>query len=1100
MDTTSLKNYAPQARKKFIQVITDRAALFGLTAKKVEPVTVQGDVAIIGGKAFPSSVVEKRQQLEERIDLQGFEHTMEAIAYTWFNRLVAIRYMELHGYLDHGYRVLSHPESDTETPEILQYAEHVNLPGLNNDEVIELKLDGSKEPELYRKLLIAQCNALHEAMPFLFEQIDDDSELLLPDNLLHSDSIIRNLVSAIDEDDWQEVEIIGWLYQFYISEKKSEVIGKVVKSEDIPAATQLFTPNWIVKYLVQNSLGRQWVATYPDSPLKEKMEYYIEPAEQTPEVQAKLDEITPDSLNPEELTLLDPACGSGHILVEAYDLLKEIYLERGYRLRDIPALILAKNLFGLEIDDRAAQLAAFALTMKARADDRQIFNGRHQPNVVSIQESNGLDINGIVQAFTSKTVTDESFAPPGEFGFMAPIKAPLLAGEEAERVDDEQVATDLKSLLHQFEDAKTYGSLITIPEDLAKRLPALAATVKEALSKTDISNQWAVQVANMFVSQASLLAGEYDFVITNPPYLGKKYFLASLRHYSLCTTPASSANLFSLFVTRSRQFAGKKGSFALITLHNWMYLSDFTDFRIDLLSSCDLTSLIHLGPHAFPEISGEMVQTAAFSFQPMETSNLQTPFLRLVAGDSEHKRNDFLDRRHLHLCDAKVRFAHIDGWPVLYWFSDTALEAFAKGSPLGDVAKPRAGLSTGKNEQFQRYWFEVSIESIGFGYVSASQTSDGEHRWFPCNSGGENIKWYGNHLVVVDWQFDGRRIRTFTDANGKLRSRPQNTGYYFREGLTWNKLGSSGFAARFKTSGFVFDDTARSAFPDTRHHTLCVLGVLNSILGRNILPALNPSMSFTNWDLARIPMLFDDGVVSLVQDLVKLAKARWDEQELSWDFKSDPVVSIDGDINSVLGSMDSYAVASEDLWASMQYTERKLDQVLVSLYGLTGESRVLLNKDDSVKNGWSLLHATSSLISYAIGCMLGRYSLDEPGLAYAHSGNEGFDPSRYKTFPADADGIVPMTEFDWFEDDAARRFEEFIGVAWPKEHLEENLAFVAEQLAAKKNEQPRDTIRRYFAKGFFKDHLQTYKVLKHPPRPIYWLFTSGKLGAFQALA
>jgi hypothetical protein len=358
--------------------------------ERIEPIVEQGDVAIIAGSPFPRSMAKKRKSLEKRVRQKGFDQLMEAVAYTWFNRFVAIRFMELHGYLGHGYRVLSHPEG-ARTPEILEHAEHVDLPGIDREKVIELKLKGTKEPELYRMLLIAQCNALHKAMPFLFEEIGDATELLLPEKLLHSDSLIRKLVDEIPEEEWREVEIIGWLYQFYISEKKGQVIGKVVKSEDIPAATQLFTPNWIVKYMVQNTLGRQWVATYPDSPLRQNMEYYIEPSEQSPEVQNQVQAITPESLNPEDLTLLDPACGSGHILVEAYDLLKAIYQERGYRAKDIPRLILEKNLFGLEIDDRAAQLAAFALMMKARADDRRIFENGAKPHVIAIQESKGLD-------------------------------------------------------------------------------------------------------------------------------------------------------------------------------------------------------------------------------------------------------------------------------------------------------------------------------------------------------------------------------------------------------------------------------------------------------------------------------------------------------------------------------------------------------------------------------------------------------------------------------------------------------------------------------------------------------------------------------------
>ena len=417
MNKNKLKSYAQKARREFIQAVTDRAHFYGLKEHSMAPCEVKGDFAIINGKPFPKRVANQRNKLEERINQNGYAQVMENIAYTWFNRFVAIRYMELHGFLSHGYRVLSHP-SDENLPEILEKAQYVELTGLDKDEVINLKMDGTKDDELYRLLLVAQCNELSNIMPFLFEEVADCTELLLPDNLLHSNSLIRKMVSEINEEDWQKVEIIGWLYQFYISEKKDQVIGKVVKSEDIPAATQLFTPNWIVKYMVQNSLGAQWMRTYPDSSLKNKMEYYIEPAEQTDEVKAQLKEITPSSLNPEELTLLDPACGSGHILVEAYDLLKEIYLERGYRKRDIPQLILTKNLYGLEIDDRAAQLAGFALMMKAREDNRQIFDHATQPTIVSIQESNGIDKDSIIQAVENTLYRKTSNINPGHFKFV----------------------------------------------------------------------------------------------------------------------------------------------------------------------------------------------------------------------------------------------------------------------------------------------------------------------------------------------------------------------------------------------------------------------------------------------------------------------------------------------------------------------------------------------------------------------------------------------------------------------------------------------------------------------------------------------------------
>jgi hypothetical protein len=483
MNRNKLKTYAPEARRDFIQAMTDRAAFYGLTASRIEPAVVRGDVAVIAGRDYPRAIADKRNKLEARVERDGFDQTMEAMAYTWFNRLVAIRFMELHGYLDHGYRVLSHPDGK-QTPEILEHAEHVELPGLKKERAIDLKLEGNKESELYRLLLTAQCNALHKAMPFLFERIDDETELLLPDNLLHSDSLLRKLVDGIDEGDWKEVEIIGWLYQFYISEKKDEVIGKVVASADIPAATQLFTPNWIVKYLVQNTLGRQWLATYPNSALRAQMEYYIEPAEQTPKVAGQIKAITPESLDPESLTMLDPACGSCHILVEGYDLFKAIYLERGYRLRDIPALLLQKNLFGLEIDDRAAQLGAFALMMKARADDRRIFDSDVKPKVLSFQETKGLNANAITDALNSPIIKDDR---PRSYLFdeIEEAETPLLTRRALTQAGDIS-REDVGSLLSLFQDAKTFGSLIKVPPKLAAKLQRIQRRVDDVLARGDL--------------------------------------------------------------------------------------------------------------------------------------------------------------------------------------------------------------------------------------------------------------------------------------------------------------------------------------------------------------------------------------------------------------------------------------------------------------------------------------------------------------------------------------------------------------------------------------------------------------------------------------
>jgi hypothetical protein len=637
MNRTKLKNYAPQARRDFIQAMTDRAAYFGLTAKKIEPVVEKGDVAVIGGRSHPRAVAKKRKQLEDRIKAHGFEQTMEALAYTWFNRLIAIRFMELHGYLDHGYRVLSHPEGKP-TPEILEHAEHVDLPGLKKETVIDLKLAGNKEAELYRLLLTAQCNALNSAMPFLFEKIDDETELLLPDNLLHSDSLIRKLVGEIDEEDWQAVEIIGWLYQFYISEKKDEVIGKVVASEDIPAATQLFTPNWIVKYLVQNTLGRQWLATYPQSSLRQQMQYYIEPAEQTPEVQEQLKAITPGSLNPEELTLLDPACGSGHILVEAYDLFKAIYQERGYRAKDIPSLILQKNLFGLEIDDRAAQLAAFALMTKARADDRRIFDGAAKPSLLALQESRDMSATSITDALNAP-INKEDVAPEYLFEEIEEEKAGLFSKKAlAEKGHVSQA--DIAYLLELFESAKTFGSLIQIPPKLAGKLPEIENRLDDVLKHGDLTHASA-HVIRPLLQQARLLSRRFDAVVANPPYMGDKYFSEKLKAFVTDKYKSAKADLYACFILRNSVFAKPNGFVGMITIPNWMFISSFEDVRRYLLDSQTFDSFIHNGRGVF----GSDFGTCAFTFRNVSLPSYRAVFRRLFDKQGSVASNEELESK-----------------------------------------------------------------------------------------------------------------------------------------------------------------------------------------------------------------------------------------------------------------------------------------------------------------------------------------------------------------------------------------------------------------------------------------------------------------------
>lgn len=1078
MNRNKLKSYAPQARREFIKAVTDRAAFYGLTADKIEPVTEKGDVAVIGGKAFPKSVAKKRKLLEQRIARQGFEQVMEAMAYTWFNRFVAIRYMELHGYLDHGYRVLSNPGGGT-TPEIIEQAEHVDLPGLKKEEVIELKLAGNKEAELYDKLLLAQCHALHKAMPFLFEPIDDETELLLPDNLLHSDSLIRKLVAEIPEEDWQEVEIIGWLYQFYISEKKDEVIGKVVASEDIPAATQLFTPNWIVKYLVQNSLGRQWMATYPDSPLKAQMEYYIEPAEQTPEVQAQLVAITPKELNPEELTLMDPACGSGHILVEAYDLLKAIYQERGYRAKDIPRLILEKNLFGLEIDDRAAQLAAFALMVKARADDRRIFEADVQPHVLTLHDSDGLSATDIAEALN------------------APITRGSLAGNRA------NVAThDISTLIDVFACASSVGSLIQIPKIVSDALPSLEQRARQVLANGELFAQPIVRFILPLVRQAKLLASKYDVVAANPPYMGSRYHNPQLKAFLQEHYKPYRTDLFSAFAARLPQLSKTSGHIGLMAPNVWMFISTHEELRRHMIARRTLTSLIQLSTSGF---DGATVHICTCCFQASHVSQYLSTFIRLSdfrGTDSQPDRTleALRDRRCGWLYHARMSdFVKVPTAPIAYWISDRMRNLFEVSEPLHKIAEPKVGLQTGDNSRFVRLWHEVDYTTIGFGMKSRTDAKLSRLKWFPYNKGGDFRRWYGNNEHVVNWENDGAEIRSFCDEDGNLRSRPQNIDFFFRPSVTWSFISSSYFGVRLSDHGFIFDVAGSSAFPPDDMRSV-VIGFLCSNLAFEFMKAMNPTLNFQVGNVAMLPFPISAvrnrqvEIIPVVEEALALSRSDWDVSETSWGFAKSPLLAADCRLLSVDESYASWSHRCLVARTTLRRLEEKNNSLFVETYGLEQEvacevldEQITLyqpERDEDVKR----------LISYAIGCVLGRYSLDGPGLVYAQSGNQGFDPTKYKVFHADPDGIIPITDTEWFSDDAANRVVEFIATAWPREHLEENLTFLAESLGPNKGESSRDTIRRYLSQGFYKHHLSMYKK-----RPIYWLFSSGKQGAFECL-
>lgn len=1103
MNRSALKKYAPQARLDFIEAVTLRARRLGLDPAVPVNIEQTGDVLLIGGRPFPATIDKQRDMLARRIQQQGFSAVVEALAYTWFNRLVAIRFMELKGYLGHGYRVLSHPQG--QQPEILDHVQHLELTGLDKAQIIRLKTAGNQDEALYREILLGQCHELHRNMPFLFEALDDATELLLPDNLLRTDSPIARLVNGIEEDDWKEVEVIGWLYQFYISEKKEEVIGKVVKSEDIPAATQLFTPNWIVQYLVQNSLGRLWLMANPGSRLKEKMLYYIEPAEQAPEVQAQLDALIKvrmdedgGTLNPESLTVLDPACGSGHILVEAYNLLRAIYEERGYRLRDIPRLILQKNLFGLDIDDRAAQLAGFALLMKAREDDRRLFDEQGNPpylNVMAIQQSVGLPDEEMARVILNAGIQIE--------GGDAFHSGQLFGGGQLETQHSSGLTVlDIRQLIKLFENGKTFGSLISVPDVLKANLSKIVDLLATVRSQGDnLSRSYAKQVLEDFAWPASLLALQYDTVVANPPYMGGKGMNPTLKNYAKVTHPECKSDLFAMFIERGFEWCKDNAFNAMVTMQSWMFLSSYDRMRTTLLEKRVLSCLMHMENG----VMGIAFGTSASVFM--------RGYVHGYSGSFSHCENDDISEQGVPISfpfkNSRLKntkpdeFKKIPGSPIAYWVSEKVRSTFVGSTLFGDVAHPRQGMATTNNDRFLRRWYEVSSKNTSYSSESIEDTNVCGKRWYPYNKGGSLRRWYGNNEFLVNFKNSGEDVCRYIDSTpgAKVGSngRVINKDKYFLECITWSDITTSGFAARYCPPGFIFDVKGSCGFPE-KNILKVILGLLSSKLSDMYMGILNPTSTFQVGDIARIPFLsnsFSNDLRLEIERLVDLAisyaKSDWDSSEISWGFSRLPVICCDGD-GSIESSIEQHFIKQEREAKSLREVEEAINGHFITAYGLEGEISPEVPESKSQAISVDREKAVSNLISYSIGCMFGRYSLDEPGLIYADSASFDFNPLRYQSYPADADGIIPITDESWFEDDAAERVREFTTAVWGAEKLVENMEWLADSLGRKPGESADDAIRRYLSSNFYKYHLQTYKK-----RPIYWLFSSGKQKAFECL-
>lgn len=1072
MDKNAIKKYAVWARRELIERVSQRALIYGVSSKDVGDPNAES----INGHLLSQAEKRQRQALIRNLKDKGYEQVMEEVAYTWFNRFAALRFMEVNGYLPSHIRVFTNDTGEFK-PQILSEAIHLDLAGLNMEKVYELE-QANKTEELFKYLLIVQCNALNSILPGMFQKIDDYTELLLPDYLLREGSVIEQMVTTIPESDWtNQVQIIGWLYQYYNTEPKDKVFANLKKNikiskENIPAATQLFTPDWIVHYMVENSLGRLWLEGHPNDALKSEWKYYLDEAEQEPEVQAQLDTIRKEyaALKPEEIRVIDPCQGSGHILCVLFDTLIKIYEDYGYTAREAAASIVQNNLWGLDIDERASQLAYFSVVMKARQYDRRFFTRGIQPHVYAFEESNGIT--------------------------SAPLHNMCIGMSQEEYVKAVKQAT---RLIEEFHDAKEYGSILNISEADWNLLRKFAVPRWESEGgQISLNIHGEVEVVphlQALINLGQAMTQKYHVVVTNPPYMSSAGMTNTLNNYVKKFYPDGKSDLFAVFIEKCRGMITSTGLQSMITQHVWMFLSGFINLRESICNN-DILTMLHLGPRAFEEISGEVVQTTAFVLRKYSIPSYKGTFVRLVDAPSQNaKENLFLSGRNRFFASNEI-FSFIPEKPIVYWLGDKALMPYKENAPLlGSIAAPCAGLSTGDNNLFQRFWYEVSFQNIGFDVTDVAETLERKEKWFPCNSSGEFRKWCTDDLLVVNWQNDGDEIRHFRNAAGKLAARPQNTVRYFKEGLTWNKLSRTRFAVKYKAPGFVFDDTSRSAFPHDLNKLYYYIGSLCSGVTFSYLQALDPTMSFTNGDLVRIPMVEDetkiDAVTSLVKECIECSKKDWDSFETSWNFQRHPLI---------IPAVDRHYIRLSDCWkewghtcaqrfAQLKSNEEELNRIFIDIYGLQDElTPDVENKDVTVRKAHQQ-RDIRSLLSYAVGCMFGRYSFDVPGLVYAGG---TWDASKYTTFQPDKDAIIPICDDEYFEDDIVGRFVDFVRRAFGESTLEENLRFIADALGGKGSS--REVIQNYFINDFYANHLKIYQK-----RPIYWLFDSGKKNGFKCL-
>lgn len=1090
MNKSALKTFATNARRELLKKVEARAMKLGITEENIKKADIESSDAIfIDGKQLLREERIRRERLIDRINQIGLKRVVDEVAYTWFNRFTALRFMEVNNYLPTKVKVLSSSNSDSTEPDMMQEALSLDL-DLDKEYIYELKMNNQSE-ELFKYLIIKHCNDLNRYMPFMFEKIDDYTEILFPEGVLATDSFIRQMTDSeiIPEDNWEKVEVIGWLYQYYIAEENERVIKakKRYKPEELPFATQLFTPEWIVRYMVQNTLGRYWIESHSEHrDLIKGWEFYLENTNPEADLEVKLAPYINNGLKVEDIKCFDPAMGSGHILVYMFDVLFEIYSKCGYMEREIPRLIIENNLYGLDIDDRSYQLASFSLIMKSLQ-----YNKRFLRDIAR----NGLNLN-LASIQETNNITEEEIE--------------LLAGEAAGEKYEK-----LKVFVNQFRNAKAIGSLIKLE---SSNITFIDEQINRIEKKEDNLFEFAIKerilpLLRLLSKQTSIMDMRYDIFISNPPYVGNRYVTNEVADYLENYYPDVKSDLFSAFIEFSFYATKSYGQIGFMSPFVWMFISSYQKLRENIIQDKNISSLIQLEYSGFDgatvpictftlrnynsDTKGEYIRLSDFrgaKNQPIKT-------LEAVQNPSVPYRYSF-DQEKLN---------KIPGSSIAYWASENLFKDFEIGEKMGDIVEPKVGLQTGSNDKFIRLWWEPSIANIKYDTNSIEESKHSGFKWVPYNKGGERRQWYGNYDYVVNWENNGQEIRNFTDDKGKLRSRPQNTNHYFKESITWSLITSGGFSIRYRTEGSIHDVSGMSAFSKDTELLKYILGLMSTKISNYVFKILNPTINLQIGDFTSFPVIIEDDIKGKVLEFTErclyISKKDWDILETSWNFKSNPLIK--QNVMLIAETFEKHKLQTNEMFKQLKFNEETLNRIFIDEYGLQDKlnpevsnkdvtiAKIFDSRDDideEIKGNSFILtkeDVIKQFISYAIGCLFGRYSLDEEGLIYAGG---KFNFSLYQTLKVDEDNILPILPGAYFEDDIVTKFVEFVKVTFSEETLEENLEFVADAIGRKKNETVRETLRRYFLNDFYKDHVQVYKK-----RPIYWLFTSGREKAFNCL-